>query len=105
MEYGCKLKKNKFIVIMGSDEDWKQNDPDSFTVKCCDRYIYLGVIFTTDGGALTSLKLYVEQSEKLILMYIYIYTYIFASHYAQIQTFQACLLIYYTDIKLHSKCC
>ena len=65
-EYGMVLNedKTKFMAILGSDNDRQPIQLGSFVVRHCDRYTYLGAIFTADGKARTSLDLHVKDKTK-----------------------------------------
>ena len=56
--------KTKFMVIHGTCYDRLPMYIGSVVLKHCDQYVYLGVIFTSDGSALSSLKKHVLEKQK-----------------------------------------
>ena len=56
--------KTKFMVIHGTDYDRLPMYIGSIIMKHCNQYVYLGVIFTSDGSALSSLKQHVLEKKK-----------------------------------------
>lgn len=93
-------KETKIMVIMGSAKDQHQTDLGFFTVRHCNWYAYLGVIFTSDANVLVSLKLDTEMKAKqLNRLMIFLganYDAPFSVKKSSLQkVFEACLLFCY----------
>ena len=65
-EYGMQIneKKTEFMVINGSKTDRENISLSGMTVKHCTSYVYLGVIVTENGSALSSLKAHAAEKRK-----------------------------------------
>ena len=65
-EYGMKVneKKTEFMVINGNKGDREKISLEGMSVSHCTSYTYLGVIFTENGSATTSLKAHVAEKKK-----------------------------------------
>ena len=65
-EYGMQIneKKTEFMVINGTKTDRENISLSGMTVKHCTSYVYLGVIVTENGSALTSLKAHAADKKK-----------------------------------------
>ena len=65
-EYGMQIneKKTEFMVIDGTKTDRENISLSGMTVKHCTSYVYLGVIVTENGSALTSLKAHAADKKK-----------------------------------------
>ena len=65
-EYGMQIneKKTEFMVINGTKVDRENIVLEGMTVKHCTSYVYLGIIVTENGSAITSLKAHVEEKKK-----------------------------------------
>ena len=56
--------KTKFMVINGSIEDKQPINLNRIVMKLCDKYVYLGSIFTACGSAAASLRAHVIDKKK-----------------------------------------
>ena len=65
-EYGMQVneKKTEFMVINGNMRDREKISFEGMSVSHCTSYTYLGVIFTENGSATTSLKAHVAEKKK-----------------------------------------
>ena len=65
-EYGMQIneKKTEFMVINGTKTDRENISLSGMTVKHCTSYVYLGVIVTENGSALSSLKAHAAEKKK-----------------------------------------
>ena len=65
-EYGMQVneKKTEFMVINGNKSDRENIHVNGMSVSHCTSYVYLGVIFTENGSAATSLKAHVAEKKK-----------------------------------------
>ena len=56
--------KTKFMVMNGSDDDCLPIQLSDIIVKLCDKYLYLGSIYTSDGSAVSSLRAQASDKRK-----------------------------------------
>ena len=65
-EYGMQVneKKTEFMVINGNKSDREKINVNGMSVSHCTSYVYLGVIFTENGSAASSLKAHVAEKKK-----------------------------------------
>ncbi|XP_045124370.1 uncharacterized protein LOC123512192 [Portunus trituberculatus] len=60
-EMKINVRKTKFFVVNGDDEDKQPIRIDDVVVEACDRYVYLGSPFTADGIRVSGHSLAVEE--------------------------------------------
>ena len=65
-EYGMIVNETKteFMVVNGSADDRKDIVMSDLTVKHCTSYVYLGVIVTENGSAISAMKAHVADKKK-----------------------------------------
>ena len=61
---GLKNMSYKFMVINGNTEDTQSIRLSKIVMKLCDKYVYLGSIYTSCGSAAASLRAHVVDKKK-----------------------------------------
>ncbi len=54
------LKKTKFFVINGSEDDRHPMNIEGLVVEACQQYVYLGSPFTADGSATSAISAHAQ---------------------------------------------
>ena len=67
-QYGMVINedKTKLMVIHGNTKDRETIQLGQFAIKHCDKYVYLGAIFTADGSISSSINEHVKEKTKCL---------------------------------------
>ena len=68
---GVNLSKTNFFMISGTAADKEPMIIDNLKVEWCNRYVYLGFPFTSDGSVFSIIKAHAERKIKVIRKFIY----------------------------------
>ena len=73
------ISKTKFMVINGDGQDRQPINVADLVIEHCDKYVYLGAVFTADGSTASSLREHAASIKKhLNKVAIYIYMFFLA---------------------------
>ena len=64
------MKKTKFMVVNGDDQDKLDLTSNGITVKNCDFYVYLGAVFSQTGKLLPSLQKHCDEKFCHVLKFV-----------------------------------